>query len=185
MPSLKRSEAGFTLIELLVVVMILGVVGSIVTTGLVQSMQNTRQTQARVQAMAELQRAAERVSRELRAACPIVGTLDDNAVTAAIQRDGEQLRHTYRFEGGDLLQDVQRREGGNWVTDVSGRSLVTDLSPPEDGTFEYRGSGDSEAPLARDVRTIRMTFVRALPEGVGPVEVQTLVSLRNGGSSCD
>jgi prepilin-type N-terminal cleavage/methylation domain-containing protein len=181
----RRAEAGFTLVELLVVLLLVGVVGSIVTSGLITAMTSTRQTQARIDAMAELQRGAERISRELRAACPIIGTLDPHAVTAAIRRDGERLRHTYQFDIGTgiLSQDVTRYDAGSWTTTVSGRPLVQDLVNA-DATFTYLDIDGETAVLPRDVRTVRLTMRRDLPEQ-GPIEVETLVSLRNGGRSCE
>jgi prepilin-type N-terminal cleavage/methylation domain-containing protein len=180
-----RDEGGFTLVELLVVLVLLGVVGGIVASGLTTAMRSTRQTQARIDAMAELQRGAERISRELRAACPVVGILDPHEVTAAIQRDGERLRHTYRFDAatGILSQTVARDDAGTWTTVVDGRPLVQDLLDPT-ATFTYLDLDEDPAALARDVRTVRLVMRRDLPEQ-GPIEVETLVSLRNGGRSCD
>jgi prepilin-type N-terminal cleavage/methylation domain-containing protein len=180
-----RDESAFTLVELLVVLVLMGVVGGIVTNGLTTAMRTTRETQTRIDAMAELQRGAERISRELRAACPIVGTLAPHAVTAAIQRDGERLRHTYRFDAatGILSQDVVRDDAGTWTTVLDGHPLVQDLLDTG-ATFTYLDVDAEAAALARDVRTIRLVMRRDLPEQ-GPIEVETTVSLRNGGRSCD
>jgi prepilin-type N-terminal cleavage/methylation domain-containing protein len=183
----SRPDAGFTLIELLVVMTLLGVIGSIVVSGLVTSMQTTRDTQSRVEAMAELQRAAENVTRELRAACPIVGpTMNASTVTAAVQRGGQQQRHTFRFDAaaGTLLQGVQQRDAaGTWTTLSPGRVLLRDLVAAR-SSFEFLDDVGSAVVLPGDVRTIRVNLARTTSDA-DDVLVETAVSLRNGGRSCD
>jgi prepilin-type N-terminal cleavage/methylation domain-containing protein len=183
----RRADAGFTLVELLVVMTLLSVIGGVVVSSLVTSMQSTRDTQTRVEAMAQLQRAAENVTREIRAACPIVGTsLDKDRITAAIQRDGERLRHTYRLDAaaGTLVQDVQQENAaGSWVTLISGRVIISDLVADKSG-FEFFDDASGAVTLPGDVRMVKVNLSRSLPDA-GDVFVETAVSLRNGGRSCD
>lgn len=178
----EREDDGFTLIELLIVVVLLSVVGGIVTAGLMGAMESTRQTQDRTEAMAELQRGAERVSRELRAACPIVGTLQADHVEAEIYRDGERWRHTYRLDAAttSLQQDVERYDVPDWVAVFSDRVLINDVDAVE---FVYLDDDGATVTMASDVRAVELRFRRDLAEQP-PVEISTLVSLRNGGRSC-
>jgi prepilin-type N-terminal cleavage/methylation domain-containing protein len=183
----RDTEGGFTLVELLVVLMLLGVVGSMVTAGLVSAMRSTHSTQARIEAMAELQRGAERITRELRAACPIaeIGGTDGDDVTATIYRDGEVFRHRFHRVGTALIHDVTRRDGDNWIdvrTDAPVVNRITADGPPLFAYFDADGEGVTEP---RDVRVVRITLRRQLPDHDRPIEVETATSLRNGGRSCD
>lgn len=190
MSQLRNDDRGFTLVELLVVMLLLAVIGTYVTSALITAMQNTRQTQTRIEAMAELQRGAERVARELRAACPIVGGLDANAITAAILRDGAIEQHTFWYDGASdtLRHSATRRDGASWVPMFIDRVLVRDLDPsgPVFTHYGYAGNPPAWGQVTQrhQVRSVRLTLRRDLPEQ-SAVEVETLVGLRNGGRSCD
>lgn len=182
----RRGQAGFTLVELLIVLTLVSVIGGVVVSALVSSMQSTRDTQARVGAMAELQRAAENVTREVRAACPVVGpVLDDSTITAAIQRDGEQRRHTFRFDAtaNTLVENVQQRNAsGTWITVVPDRIMLRDLVASA-SSFEFLDDRGQPVTLPGDVRTVKLNLSRNIPNA-DDVLVETAVSLRNGGRSC-
>jgi prepilin-type N-terminal cleavage/methylation domain-containing protein len=178
----SRREDGFTLVELLVVILLLGVVGSVVTAGLVSAMGHTRDSQERIHAMAELQRSAERITREMRAACPVMA-IDDDDVTVAIQRGGETVYHQFYRDADDRLRHAVK-ENSDDAPD-GGNVLITDL--PDDGEALFTFLGDSGAVVtdARDVRIVRMSLRSELPAQDHTVEVETTTSLRNGGRSCD
>jgi len=63
-----REEGGYSLVEMLVVLLLLGVVGTVVTKGIVTTLRSTRTGTQRAVALSQLQTAADRLSRELRAA---------------------------------------------------------------------------------------------------------------------
>lgn len=62
----RRAEDGFTLVELLVVMLILGVVGGITMTSLVQGMNTSNRASARVETLTTLEMAGQRAAREIR-----------------------------------------------------------------------------------------------------------------------
>ena len=55
-----EAEQGFTLIELLVAVFLVGVIGAVVTAGVVRSLQTTRQDQNRADSASKLRTAIDR-----------------------------------------------------------------------------------------------------------------------------
>jgi prepilin-type N-terminal cleavage/methylation domain-containing protein len=177
-----RQQEGFTLVELLVVLMLLGVVGSIVTAGLVSSMRSTSSTQARIEAMAELQRSAERVTRELRAACPVVSMdADGEDVTVLVPRDGQMRYHHFYRSGTSLMHLV----ADDMVEEPSGgRVLMSGL--PEDfrDVFRFMDVNGGDVTQPRDVRQAEIRLRRELRDQP-TVEVTTATTLRNGGGSCD
>lgn len=179
----SRGEAGFTLVELLVVLTLLGVIGSIVTSGLVQSMRVTRESQTRIEAMAELQRGAERMGRELRAACPLTGA-DPSDVRLVVARDGTRFEHRFRLSGGAVTHRVVEDPDGTPTTVQPERVLV----PAVDTTltrFTYLDADGLVATAPGDVRSIRTVLVRTLPDQPRPLRVESGVTLRNGGLACD
>jgi prepilin-type N-terminal cleavage/methylation domain-containing protein len=181
--SAHRSDEGFTLVELLVVVLLLGVVGSIVTAGLVTGMQSTRSSQARIEAMAELQRGAERITRELRAACPVT-SMGPDQVVAAVVRDGQTRYHEFYRDDEDRLRHAVRDTPD--ATATGGGTLLRSLGTYDtDELFTFRDSDGDPATTTGRVRVVEITLRRDLPEQAGPVEVVTTTSLRNGGRACD
>lgn len=182
----RRDEAGFTLIELLVVIMLLGVVGAVVTSGLVSAMQTTRSSQVRIEAMAELQRTAERVTRELRAACPVMrlDTEDHEAVTVAVVRGGTTTYHEFYLDVDDLRHEVR---DDPLVDPVGGTILLQDLAEYDAGETLFTFLDEHGNPVSQplDVRMVQMVLRRELPETDDEIEVTTTTSLRNGDVTCD
>jgi prepilin-type N-terminal cleavage/methylation domain-containing protein len=178
-----RSDAGFTLVELLVVVLLLGVVGGIVTSGLVSAMQNTRASQARIEAMAELQRGAERITREFRAACPVM-SMGSEQVVVGVVRGGETQYHEFYRDGQDRLRHAIKDTAE--APPDGGTVLLNDLADyGADELFTFLGPDGNPATEERRVRVAVLTLRRDLPEQDQPVEVTTSTSLRNGGRACD
>src|SRR5688572_15198620 len=100
-----RDEDGVSLVELLVVILLMAVIGGAGTTTLVRSMQVSAKTQTRFDALADLQRSVDRMTRELRAAAPLqvggapVVVAEPNRVVVNVFRNTftEQRRFTYQF----------------------------------------------------------------------------------------
>ena len=113
------AEDGVTLIELLVVMFFLGIIGVITMNGFLSMTQTSRAAHQRVDALDDLRPAVQRVTRELRAAEPLVldpaGNYNDK-IGVELTRDGTRQQFWYYLEGdpGDLSLradhlDVARR----------------------------------------------------------------------------
>jgi prepilin-type N-terminal cleavage/methylation domain-containing protein len=121
---LRRSGAdtGVSLVEMLVVLVLLSVVGAITTTGMIKATQSARQTQDRAEALADVEKGLQRMSREIRAAHPINIGAVRHAPIASASADAVQVRilrknlagvdrsyaFTYRYTAGQVLET--RRE---------------------------------------------------------------------------
>jgi prepilin-type N-terminal cleavage/methylation domain-containing protein len=201
---LRRADAqdGLTLVELMIVVLILGVVGGITTTGLVQGMRTSQDVDARVQAFTALQRTSERVARDLRRAvwtdvsaepppadpptgCTFV-SLDPGDLTMIVFEDTDRYRHHYTVSGDELRLDVDVWSAGAW-DDHSDRLVMDGLDSATFGYLDAAGhdllaDGIQGNDRAR-VRKFGLTLVASLPDQ-DPVELSTTVAARNGGVPC-
>lgn len=126
--SRTADDRGFTLVELLVVVLILGMIGSIVLVSVVQAMDRTSSATNRTNALTDIERGLERITRQIRVADPLVidpdgacntlatATCVDEVLTrrmdAVTFSGGEQVNYSYYLvEGADdveLRQDIER-----------------------------------------------------------------------------
>lgn len=199
-------ESGFSLIELLVVVLILGVVGGMTATSLVQGMRTTDRVEARIQASTDLQRAAERVARDLRravwtdislsplptppAGCTYI-SLDADDLALIVFDGADRYRHTYTHVGGTLSLDIDVWTAGAWA-DVSNVAVIEGLENAITGVdvfsfLDREGvdllSDGLQAGDHSDVRNFRLTLVGPV-RGQPAVTLTTTVAARNGGIPC-
>lgn len=203
--AVAAASGGFTLIELLVVLLLTGVIGGIVTASLIRGLQTTDRADDRISATLDLQRAIERVGRELRAADPLIfptsGATFRQEVRAQVKRGGEIYRYRYYLvstpEGGaELREDVRRLDGqgnvvesrdGLFIADVANLETGTELFTyymvdPVTGDFGEATCDDPTDAECRDLHLtatqIRMRLERLLP-GQEPIGLETVVNIRN------
>ena len=190
------SEGGFTLVELLIVVTLLGVVGAIVTTGIVTALDNARMTQSRVDALQELEIGGQRIARELRAAQVLVlfddvddeyDDLDPEPFSRQLGadgiRDGEEYTVTFEViegEGDEPAQLISDTDGAEQV-------LITLVNlDGDDPIFRYLNSRGEElecvvscAATYASASRIEIVLRRNVGGDRPPVTVRTQVSVRN------
>lgn len=107
-------DDGFTLVELMVVVVLLGVVGGVVTSGIVSAHQVTRHTESRVQAVTDIHHTLANVGREIRAADAreSANTALRSASPSSLETDVlreeagvlQRIRYTYTLTDGTLSE---------------------------------------------------------------------------------
>ena len=82
-----ETEAGFTMVELAVAVAILGIIGAIMLTSVVRALQITTAATDRTNALTDIERGLERVTRQIRTADPLLidpdGTCDSGNLSGA------------------------------------------------------------------------------------------------------
>ncbi|MGH3665814.1 MAG: prepilin-type N-terminal cleavage/methylation domain-containing protein [Egibacteraceae bacterium] len=188
-----RSEDGFTLVELLMVVVLLGVISAIALSGLTASMRTARQSNDRIEALADLQRNIERVAQVVRVAdgedYP-VGTpgqlllADGNDIRLDVRRGTDLIRYRYwraTSASGEpelrLCREVYTPPDDPCAT-ATGQPVLTDLA--NDGATPLFSYLDAEGAAATgdDIAQVGITLVRDLPTQPA-IEVQTTVQLRN------
>jgi prepilin-type N-terminal cleavage/methylation domain-containing protein len=190
-----HDESGVTLIELLIVLTLVGVIGGVVTSGIVSAFASSRATTARVHALNELEIALQRVTADLRAAEEFVLSDSgdfDTELGLVVTIDGERKTVRYLLEPtGDNEQALIRQD--------TGQTLVTLVvnSEEDEPVFRYldRFGVDLKCePIPEDCSVTRsdadirdaykqaasldVRLVRGI-EGSTPVMVETTVSVRN------
>lgn len=180
----RRSvDDGFSLIELLVTITLTAVVGAIVLSGLVQVFQSNARAQDRIDAFNQMQIAMERMTRELRAADPVLlppsaATLSPTDVEVEIRRDGGCTRWRYVLQVGstDLISERRQSPGCTGVYGVATRRImVRDVTAFR---IAYTNAQRAAVTAPDAVSRMTITITRALPQQ-DDVQVTTAVDVRN------
>ena len=171
-----RDEGGFTLVEVLVAVVIAAIVGGITVGIVARSAEQERSTTSHVTTLNEGKTALERMTRDIRAADPVLRAEPDEVVV--VVRDGSSIRwRRWYASGGQLAVEQEPLDSDDvpedWDTDLSEstttqtlvRSLDDSEGDPEpfsyrDASGEMRDSADPE-----DVRAVRVELELESTEG--------------------
>lgn len=187
----SSEQAGFTLVELLVTMSLLLVVSAIVTSGVTQALAASRRGQARVYALTDLQKAGQRVIRELRAAYDFDQATQD-AVTVDVLRNGGREKHTFAVATNAVgerelwhTRSIYATVDATTPTSTSSSVLVGALDGAwlaANPLFTYErddGSAwDVTAHALEEIARVNVTLVRDLPEQ-GNIRIETAVYVRN------
>jgi prepilin-type N-terminal cleavage/methylation domain-containing protein len=179
-------ERGFTLVELLVAMGVLLVVSTVILAGLVSALRATERGQARVDALTDLERAAERMARDLRFADPVDAASTAQVIVNVLRDDaGSQVRHrvTYDVAGGAITETraIFDPPPSSVATSTTVRTVIEDLDPAAtvfafakaDGQPWVAGTDDLD-----DLAEFRLDLRRELPTQ-DPIELETSVFVRN------
>lgn len=197
-------QGGFTLIELLIVMVLMGVVGAIVMQGFVATSRASVTAHSRIDALDDLRPATQRVTRELRAADPLVLDTSGNygtAIESELTRNRERHRFRYYLTGvpGDLSlwADHFVTDGdGNESMRTSGALVAEIVNAEDEPVFSYYDnrrnlitcddldlSDSADQATCRDrhltAAQIRVRFVRPVTGSDDKVDIDTYVNIRN------
>jgi prepilin-type N-terminal cleavage/methylation domain-containing protein len=191
-------EAGLTLIELLVTMIIMGVISAVVTAGIVTSLTDQRRERTRLDAVSSSQRVLERVSKDLRAANPLVAG-DASSVTVLVYRGTAcQQRRYYVNASSQLVEEIASYPASATCSSRSGALgtassfvlLTRVANAATDPVFSYRRIDPAQdalvsvtSPIANGlvplVDSVTVSLKAGLKENQAPVSVSTSVDLRN------
>jgi len=179
-------EDGFTLVELLVVMGILLIVGTVILNGLVSGLRATERGQARVEALTDLERAAERMARDLRFADPLdAATTTQVIVNVLRDNGGTQVRHrvTYVVAAGTITETRAVYSPPEAATPVSTttRAVIEDLDPTATAFAFFKADGQawvSGTDALNELAEIQLDLRRELANQ-DPMELETSVFVRN------
>ena len=144
----QRSDHGVTLIELLVTVMLLGVVGSIVTTAVIAFHRGVRTVDDESSGLADVRTGAERLSRDVRDARGVTVSTDanytatDKQLTIWIDENSDYQQQTsetitWKVVAAGIGRYNLVRSVKDGKTTVQARSLVSSVA------FRYYKADDS------------------------------------------
>lgn len=179
-------DGGFTIVELLVVVVLLTLVGGVVVSGIVAGLRATERGQARVEALTDLERAAERMARDLRFADPVDAATTGQVIVNVLRDDaGTQVRHrvTYTVAGGTITEtrEIFNPPTAATATSTATTEVIADLDPATTVFAFATADGQAWVPgtdALGDLAEIALDLRRELPDQ-DPIEVETSVFVRN------
>lgn len=203
----REAEDGFSLVELLVVIAISGIVGAVTLTGLVRGLQTGAMADERIEAFTDLQRASERITRDLRralwtdvssssatipAGC-LALDLEPDEISIVVMEGTTRFRHTYAVVGGTMSMTRETWNVGAWQSPVS-QPVIGGLTNGSAAEPIFRYLDDEGVDLVAegggvqptDRARVRKFLLRLETEGntSGAVSVETVVGARNGGRAC-
>lgn len=190
-------DQGLTLVELLVVMLILGVVGTVTTAGVVSGLRTTSEVQNRADAQAVVRTGVERLSRDLRMADPLRHATSTEVRLDVVRGSGVvHVRYVVTAAGArwDLVERHWNLSWDRYQADTQDpgeppdreRTLISGLTDPD--VFAFRDVGgthltDTEVAdsgeRARRAYSVELALHRFVGEGRSPVDVNTAVTIRN------
>ena len=185
-----QDERGFTLVEVLVAIVIAGIVGGLTVGVVARSAEQERSTTSHVTTLNEGKTALERMTRDIRAADPVLEAEPDEV--AVVVRDGSSIRwRRWHASDGVLTVEEQRFDPGDapeeWdVEDLEGSTQTLSRALDDDEIFTYwesaaQRSSDDEPDSdvdASDVSAVRIELELLTDEG-HTVELRDEVTVRN------
>ena len=169
-----QDERGFTLVEVLVAIVIAGIVGGLTVGVVARSAEQERSTTSHVTTLNEGKTALEHMTRDIRAADPVLEAEPDEV--AVVVRDGSSVRwRRWHASDGVLTVEEQRFDPGDapeeWddapTESTTTQTLLRSLDDPE--PFSYRNAAgddlDADEDVAQDVRAVRVDLVLESSEG--------------------
>ena len=178
----RSGDRGFSLVELLVVVLLLGVVGSIVASGIISSLRADRRTRARVAVTADLTKGVDRMTKQLRVAAPVVAFAPDS-VTVQTYRDGFRWQYTYTYDvAAKTVTETMERYASETAVVPDQTVTKTLLNNVSNGAgapmFAYYDRDGTVADFGHEVARVVLTLVET-PFEQEPIRFETSVNLRN------
>lgn len=138
-------DEGFTLIELLVVCTLTVVVGAIAANAMITGMATTQRQSSRTEALNEVKKTFERVTRDVRGANPLI-TAQGDELKVREEHDGIRRTTRYYLDGDHLVSFVERSNISTGASLGDSTSVVLrDIDVPADHQiFRYFDSSGDE-----------------------------------------
>jgi prepilin-type N-terminal cleavage/methylation domain-containing protein len=186
MSRIRSSDAGFTLVELLVVITLTSVIGATMVTSVVRSLDVTARATSRVEALTDLQRALERMSRNIRVAepagnAPVIAAATPTTLRFSVYDPTTRREFTYTHTGDAVTQSV-RTFATHTATTATGpvvTPVIGDLDQGAIPVFTYsRADGSAwTTGSTREIARVQLRLLRQTDDDV--VEISSGVFLRN------
>lgn len=189
-------EDGFTLVELLVVMILMGFIGAMVLTTYVTSARTTETATARLDAINDVTPAMQRMTRDLRAAAPLIIDEDGDYTTEVgteFVRGGETYRTYYYLDpnGGAprVLSDRYRVDADGNEIELQTSYLVAEVNnEASEPVFTYVDNDGTTITCTADTAECRdkhltastiEVFLRRAIGDQSPIEYRTSINIRN------
>jgi prepilin-type N-terminal cleavage/methylation domain-containing protein len=178
---LHADDRGFSLVELLVAIVLTGIVGTVMLTGVVRSLDVTTEATTRIDALTALQQAVERTSRNIRAADPIHAA-SATTLELTVYDDVTRRRITYTHSGPVLTETTQLFPNHITITPSSTttRTVISGLDQGGQAVFRhFRADGTAwTAGAVGEIARVELQLRRAVDRGA-PIRLTTSAFVRN------
>lgn len=186
--SCRQDDDGFTLVELLVVIVLVGIIGGTVVTSVVRSLDVTQRATSRVEALTDMQRAMERMSRNIRVAepqgsSPLVLTAATGSSIAFTVFDPVTRREIVYTQTGDRVVQLTRTFASHTATTAPAGATTTVIDgldqglTPVFGYFKDDGSALAATDGPADIVRVQIRLRRQTADDL--VELSSSTFLRN------
>lgn len=182
MTLLRNDDRGFSLVELLVGIAIMAVLGAAVVGSVIRTLQVSADATVRVDAMTSLQRAHERMTRNIRAADPI-GSASSSDLSLTVWDSPNQRRViSYALVGDTVEQTTATFTSPTSSTPSTvGTTVVIDgLAQGVEPLFTYATSDGTSwnGVASEDIASVSITLVAESGNGT-TIPLTTSVFIRN------
>lgn len=196
----SAGDRGFSLVEQLVVMVVFGIISALVAGTIIQMSLSAEDHRQRVETLSDTQLALEKVTRDLRAADPVLSftalqcepgrvttaspapTSCANDITFERIKDGKRWRIHYTLGAGELREGREFWTGSGWSTKVwtvLARRLQNGLAP-QSPLFALTDLGGQPVTLVGDVSRINALLVStSTRRRPNPLPVTAEVTVRN------
>ena len=194
-----RRDRGSTLVEQLVVMVLLVGLGLIISTVTISLLHNTKEHSQRVAHLHQQQLAIEVLTRDVRAADPLVSTSPlacepgrqpstsptvpscTNELVLDLVRQGLRWRITYALHSGALHRAQQQWTGTSWASatdEVIARDLLNGVVPSSP-VFAVRDAAGQPVASVDGVSRVSILLAGRNPRASAPSTVTAEVTVRN------
>lgn len=141
-------EVGFTLIEMLVVLLLTSVVGTVAMQGMITGMRVTQRQSSRVEALNEVKKSFERVTRDIRGANPLI-TAESTRIKVREVEAGVRRDVTYSLVGQNLVvTEVKANHKTGVVISTNTKTVMGDVEVGTAVVFTYFDATGAELTAA-------------------------------------
>lgn len=185
----RGAEDGLTLVELLVVMLLIGIIGSVVSTTLIFAMKTTRYHQNRTYAAEEVQAQLERVARSIRVGDPIRAA-SATSITVDLYRGTSCVRQSWTLAGTTL--QVTSVTYAAWdscakypatvaPSSTSTTTAVTGVANGSTPLFTYEDPTGAvlTSPTPWKIAAVHVQIMKTVPERTSRISFSTSVGVRN------
>lgn len=178
-----KREDGFTLVEVLVVVVLIGVVGAVFASTVIQATQVDDRTRTRADAQYSVTLGMDRITERVRVAAPLVSVSSMQLVVDVFPTQpatgSVRERHSFTLASGQLTHRIDRFSPSTSTTaSTTSSRVLAESVDPAGSSFTGRDRAGVVTTTAAKVASVDVAL-RRTTRSAKPVDSSTTIFLRN------